>query len=1178
MKKLTIKAISLVLLLAFFADTACYGLATLPASQNPIAKREILAALQRTQIRYAESEDAVRLLNANNASCLLLSSGKYLVTKGVAQNDLKLLRAIIHEDIEAIMQIIAKEDRYKYQGIKELILKYFPSTEGNKLPMDLYVNHTVARAFEWLILLEDHLILENEIPAQELGFFYAVTPIIKVNKHNYFTAEFWDSNQRSRIIRNALNKGMMFYQVTNNLSQTNIDGLKICEENTKRIKDVILNTVNVFKKGNPGCGRVAFILVGSSGRGETCYKSDIDYLIVHDEKLKSRDIDLLVRQVSDELAKAGFSIMSAFAVGNKDFIIKCGKCSLIERLVLSDISFVAGDQKLFEELSEDINTSFGKLTQDELDNAILNVLFIYKRFSGFSDFSSKEPDVKKGRGGVREIQNFIQIAKIRYGIKESDLPRIIDDMAKMRVVSKKESEAFKNACRFIFAVRNQIHKLTGEESDILSEQLQEAIALNFGFPNKSAFMEGYRKHGEVIRGTVKRIKRALRIEIDKRRGAVWASEFKKAEDSTLDKGAYENLLKAKDDFIRLAIAWNCTDGDILRRVFDLCIGENNRNWNIMFALAHSRNSPSYVFQKLLEFKDRGNAYRMIPREVASNPKVPEEMLKNVTSKNGFDKKTVNAAKKNLASRKKLADQPLSSILSEASAMRLKATLQQKPYDIPRLLEILKQYSAALRDVKAPKAVIFDWGGVLAESEQLGDAINHIAKKYNLNDKARQVHVSISGNVSEKEYLVWAIRSSRAALDYRSGMISPEEFWMAVGKMIRDNLSNKIKDAGACAEEIRKAWNASYNNRKDAEELVNKLKGAYYVALLSNNTKEMYESSFCLPRFDWIRNSMDWVGISYLMKCKKPDKDAFLIAINNIGSELRAEDFLFIDDDQRNITAATECGLKGVVLNEQSDSLETLPELKQLIQLAMIFESIKDALVEISNRQEAKEFKQKINEIFYDLAIFSPKFGKNFVGTGAHHYDIESVIVLLADLLYSQLRENRNYEIKYDASRLTTSQIEIIEEYVRLLQIRSSNPNSIKLRPFSSAQGSKESLIAVYCTGKDFKGEGHVDVVIPNGELKEYLLRVAGMVNIALASSNIPDNLSREDVDKYRPIMSYIKNQYKAILGEELAIPDSPEDILKVIRRIVLGLPKSLRMNTSQIEEFNRLAKAALTAA
>ena len=148
----------------------------------------------------------------------------------------------------------------------------------------------------------------------------------------------------------------------------------------------------------------------------------------------------------------------------------------------------------------------------------------------------------------------------------------------------------------------------------------------------------------------------------------------------------------------------------------------------------------------------------------------------------------------------------------------------------------------------------------------------------------------------------------------------------------------------------------------------------------------------------------------------------------------------------------------------------------------------------------------------------------------------------------------------------------------MLQVRSSNPENIRPRPFSSANGSKESLIAVYCTGKDFKGEGHVDISIPEGELKDYLLRIAGMINIALASSNIPDNLSKEDVDKYRPLMSYIRNQYKAILGEELTIPDSPEDILKVIRRIVLSLPKAMRMNTNQIEEYNKLAKEALIAA
>ena len=44
----------------------------------------------------------------------------------------------------------------------------------------------------------------------------------------------------------------------------------------------------------------------------------------------------------------------------------------------------------------------------------------------------------------------------------------------------------------------------------------------------------------------------------------------------------------------------------------------------------------------------------------------------------------------------------------------------------------------------------------------------------------------------------------------------------------------------------------------------------------------------------------------------------------------------------------------------------------------------------------------------------------------------------------------------------------------------------------------DTFIAVYCTGKDFKGEGHVEVSVPVGKPEDYLLRITGMVNIALA--------------------------------------------------------------------------------
>ncbi|MDD5438646.1 MAG: glycosyltransferase, partial [Candidatus Omnitrophica bacterium] len=219
------KILSLLLILGFLTDINSYGLATLPASQNPVVKREILAALQRTQVRYAESEGARALLKANNASCLLLSSGKYLITKEVAENDLRLLRAIVHEDIEALMQILAEDDRSRYQAIQETVLKYFPPVKDNliryypipdyeKFSRDRYVAHIVATAFEWLTLVHAGIVSRNEIP--DAAFIRAIEPIIIAGRSNYFTQDFWDAGERGKKIRAALNRGMRFYQAANN--------------------------------------------------------------------------------------------------------------------------------------------------------------------------------------------------------------------------------------------------------------------------------------------------------------------------------------------------------------------------------------------------------------------------------------------------------------------------------------------------------------------------------------------------------------------------------------------------------------------------------------------------------------------------------------------------------------------------------------------------------------------------------------------------------------------------------------------------------------------------------------------------------------------------------------------------------------------------------------------------
>ena len=236
-RKSIIKAISIVLIGAIFVSSSAFAgetnLAPLPASQNPMVKRKALAMLKRMQVRYVESEDAQKLLGANDASALLLCSGKLLVTKEVAEDNIRLLRTIIHEEIEALMQIIAKDEKYRYRNIKELIIKYFPPDRNNNLPINFYVNDAVAKAFEWLILVEENVIFRNEIPQEELKFINTIEPIIKESGH-YFDSDFWSSGKRWNRIQKALYEGMKFYQVASSKRDKPKKNIKKKDENTPK--------------------------------------------------------------------------------------------------------------------------------------------------------------------------------------------------------------------------------------------------------------------------------------------------------------------------------------------------------------------------------------------------------------------------------------------------------------------------------------------------------------------------------------------------------------------------------------------------------------------------------------------------------------------------------------------------------------------------------------------------------------------------------------------------------------------------------------------------------------------------------------------------------------------------------------------------------------------------------
>ncbi len=86
-----------------------------------------------------------------------------------------------------------------------------------------------------------------------------------------------------------------------------------------------------------------------------------------------------------------------------------------------------------------------------------------------------EPNVKEGKGGLRDIQTLFWIAKYHYRV------RTAEELVKLGVLSRQEWRLFQKAEDFLWAVRCHMHFLTGKARSVFpstsSAKLQKTSAI-----------------------------------------------------------------------------------------------------------------------------------------------------------------------------------------------------------------------------------------------------------------------------------------------------------------------------------------------------------------------------------------------------------------------------------------------------------------------------------------------------------------------------------------------------------------------------------------------------------------------------------------------------------------------------------------------------------------------------
>jgi [protein-PII] uridylyltransferase len=264
----------------------------------------------------------------------------------------------------------------------------------------------------------------------------------------------------------------------------------LCAEHLSRTEDSIIRTVIAFATNTvfPGNDEVGLstIAVGGYGRGTLAPGSDIDLLFLmsgHGRDRASRVVEFLLYALWDARQKVGYATRS---------IDECIKLAKGDNTILTSIleaRYICGEKNLFDDLvvrfrREIVQTSAKKFVADKLAERDLR-----HSKSGESRYAV-EPDLKDGKGGLRDLHTLFWIAKFLFDANSTE------ELAEKGAFSRAELALFKKCEDYLWAVRCHLHFLAKRGEDRLSFDRQVEMAERLGYKSHQGLrdVERFMKH------------------------------------------------------------------------------------------------------------------------------------------------------------------------------------------------------------------------------------------------------------------------------------------------------------------------------------------------------------------------------------------------------------------------------------------------------------------------------------------------------------------------------------------------------------------------------------------------------------------------------------------------------------------------------------------------------------
>ncbi|MGL5009403.1 MAG: [protein-PII] uridylyltransferase [Paracoccaceae bacterium] len=245
--------------------------------------------------------------------------------------------------------------------------------------------------------------------------------------------------------------------------------------------------------------RIAVLSVGGYGRAEMAPSSDVDLLFLTPWKITpwaESVIESMLYILWDLKLKVGHSSRTV-----KD-CLRLAREDITIRTALLEHRFIIGDAALASELGDKLWTELFRGTGPEFIEAKLAERAERHKRQGGQRYVL-EPNVKEGKGGLRDLQTLYWIGKYLHRVPSAE------GLVGAGLLSRDEFEGFARAEEFLWAVRCHLHLIAGRAMDQLTFDLQVEVAARMGYADAGGrraveiFMQDYFRHatrvGELTR-------------------------------------------------------------------------------------------------------------------------------------------------------------------------------------------------------------------------------------------------------------------------------------------------------------------------------------------------------------------------------------------------------------------------------------------------------------------------------------------------------------------------------------------------------------------------------------------------------------------------------------------------------------------------------------------------------